>query len=172
MTGVCVGFRISELLSLKVEDIRGALSDAPEAQIHVRRRSMKGKRKGRSVWAHSDARTALRMYMLSRPDAKDGEFVFAASSPKLASNKHSPAIGRQWAWRLLRKAFRRAGIYDNTVATHSMRKTFAQEIYEASGRNLHVTQKALDHANIQSTVKYLHSVDVDVKAFILNRKIA
>lgn len=175
LLGICLGFRISELLSLKIEDIRGALSDAPEAQIAVKRKSMKGKRKGRAVWVHSEARTALRLYLAAREKhsgraALDPEFVFASGR---AGSKYSQPICRKWAWKMLRRTIRRAGIYDSTAGgTHTMRKTFAQEIYVASGKDLYVTQKALDHASPSTTARYLNSVDADVKSLILNRKIA
>lgn len=183
LLGICLGFRISELLSLKIEDIRGALSDAPEAQIAVKRKSMKGKRKGRAVWVHSEARGALALYIAAREKhsgraALDSEYVFASGRrqgavPMAHGKPYSRPICRKWAWKMLRRTIRRAGIYDATAGgTHTMRKTFAQEIYVASGKDLYVTQKALDHASPSTTARYLNSVDADVKSLILNRKIA
>jgi site-specific recombinase XerD len=161
------------------------LSDAPEAQIHVKRKAMKGKGKGRSVWAHSECRIALRLYLAARESqtgraAADNEYVFASGRRHGArplahyvAPPFSKPLCRKTVWKLLKKTIRRAGIYDRTATgTHTMRKTFAQEIFAASGNNLLVAQKALGHVNIQSTVKYLSSVDGDVKSLVLNRKIA
>jgi excisionase family DNA binding protein len=53
------------------------------------------------------------------------------------------------------------------VATHSMRKTFADRVYEALGRDIFRTQKALGHRNINSTVQYLSFKEQDIEAAIL-----
>ena len=59
--GTKSGFRISELLSLRVEDVfqAGRMVD----RIYVCRQNMKKKVEGRSVILHQDARRALRTWI-------------------------------------------------------------------------------------------------------------
>ena len=52
------------------------------------------------------------------------------------------------------------------VATHSMRKTFSAKVYKASGNNLLLTQKALNHSNISTTIKYLNVTKDETYAII------
>jgi excisionase family DNA binding protein len=53
------------------------------------------------------------------------------------------------------------------IATHSMRKTFADRVYEKLGRDIFRTQKALGHRNINSTVQYLSFKEADIDAAVL-----
>ena len=48
-----------------------------------------------------------------------------------------------------------------------MRKTFADRVYRASGRDLVRTQRALGHVNINSTVQYLSWSLDDLQELIL-----
>ena len=161
LLGVRSGFRISELLSLRLGDVcpRGRVAE----RISVARRHMKKKVEGRSVLLHPEARTALEEWIaeLERRGQADGEgFVFRS---RKGSNG---ALSRVQAFRLLRAAFERAGV-EGSVATHSMRKTFANRVYERLGRDLLKTQKALGHKNINSTVSYLSFRQEEIDEAIL-----
>jgi hypothetical protein len=48
------------------------------------------------------------------------------------------------------------------VTTHSPRKTYAKLVYENSNNDLVVTQRALRHTDIQSTLYYLDTISDDV----------
>jgi site-specific recombinase XerC len=56
-----------------------------------------------------------------------------------------------------------------TLGIHAMRKTFAHRVYENLSRDLVKTQRALGHANINSTVSYLSFADAEIDAAILAR---
>lgn len=43
------------------------------------------------------------------------------------------------------------------LAPHALRKSFASLAYEASGNDIRFTQKALNHANINTTVRYINN---------------
>jgi site-specific recombinase XerD len=61
MLGIKAGFRISELIAIRVQDVMqyGKLAD----RVEVARQHMKGKQHSRSVPLHSDAREALAAWL-------------------------------------------------------------------------------------------------------------
>ena len=60
---------------------------------------------------------------------------------------------RQTAHDILKKAFIAAGL-NGKLATHSLRKSFAQRVYNKSG-DIYLVQELLSHRNISTTQKYL-----------------
>ena len=60
-TGIRTGFRINELLSLRVQDVEqhGKILD----RIHVEARFMKGRRRGRTIVLHRQAQEAIAAYL-------------------------------------------------------------------------------------------------------------
>ena len=156
--GLKTGFRISELLSLRVKDVvhGSRLAD----RVAVARRSMKGKVEGRAVVLHPDAKEALGAWLQERGEAaKPDSFLFA-------SRKGQRPISRVQAWRILDAAFAAAGVEGQT-GTHSMRKTFAGRVYDALGEDIFRLQQALGHRSINSTTAYLSFREEDVDAAIL-----
>lgn len=159
--GIKSGFRISEMLSLKVGDVfqAGQLVD----KVAVRRCNMKKKMEGRTVLFHPEAKAALAEWIGQLREegymAAD-DFVFQS---RKGSNK---SIGRVHAWRILHGA-----ALDNDmtgkVGTHSMRKTFANRIYDKLKHDLVKTQRALGHRNINSTVQYLSFREEDIDNAIM-----
>lgn len=143
--GLATGFRISELLSLRVIDIQPTL-------LTVHKRNMKGKIRSRSVPISSHTFAALREHIQ--------DLSLISSDPIFISRKGSSSpITRQQAALILRQAYKRAHV-EGRVSSHSMRKTFANRVYEKLDRDLAATQKALGHVNINSTISYLN-IDQD-----------
>ncbi len=75
-------------------------------------------------------------------------------------------ISRVQAWRILRNACELNQITGN-VGTHSMRKTFAQRVYNLLDRDLVKTQRALGHRNVNSTAQYLSFDEREIDEAIL-----
>jgi integrase len=143
--GVKSGFRISELLSLRVGDVI-QYGQAVE-RVSVARQHMKKQVAGRTVVLHPDARALIIDYA-TQACLSAGDYLF-----KSAKGRNRP-ITRVQAWRILKDAYE-AERMPGKVATHSMRKTFASRVYDRLGKDLVKTQKALGHKNINSTVSYL-----------------
>ena len=80
------------------------------------------------------------------------------SKPKyvLQNMKTKKAYSRMWIMRRLQKHNEagRLGRVVDTVGAHSLRKAFAMDLYERTGR-VNLVQKALGHANITTTSTYL-----------------
>ncbi|KKN23241.1 hypothetical protein LCGC14_0906860 [marine sediment metagenome] len=159
--GVSTGFRISELLSVSIRDVHreGRLVQ----RIRVRRRDMKGGRPtpGRARGSRVHARTAI-LTPLARKHLELWlghlalEGALAPDAPLFRSRKGTArAISRVQAYRVLRAAFEYCELDLTSPGTHTMRKTFADTMYEALGQNIFKLQKALGHASPSSTVAYL-----------------
>jgi integrase len=150
--GVRTGFRITELLSLTIGDVSqaGRIVD----RITVARRNTEGKREGRTIPLHPQAKEALAAWLKELDGYPTDTFVFHS---RKGGNR---AITKQQAGDIIRDALRANGIHDRGMGTHVMRKTFAKRVYLKTDRNLLKTQAALGHRNINSTVQYL-AVDQD-----------
>jgi integrase len=158
LLGIKSGFRVSELLSLKVCDVMqyGKIID----RVTVSRKFMKGQKQSRTVALHRDAKFILEQ--LIKVDQLDqGSYLFRS---RKGENK---PITRIQAWKVLTKAFALAKI-SGKVATHTMRKTFASRVYDKLGRDLVKTQHALGHSNISSTIKYLSFRQEEIDEAILS----
>jgi integrase len=165
------GFRISELLSLRVSDVlqHGHITDA----ITVERRHMKGGKAGktssRTVKLHPEAKAALSVWLEALAKMLRG--TLDPQTPVFCSRVHRRdgswrAISRVQAWRILQAAYD-ANHFSGKLGTHAMRKTFANRMYDLLGKDLVKTQRALGHANINSTVQYLSFREEDIDAAIL-----
>jgi len=166
MLGMCTGFRVSEMLALRMPDLfqNGRMVQ----RVTVARRSMKGKTSSRTVLLHPAAREALRAWVMEMIRAG----MFTPDMPLFVSRRgdaegRPQSINRKQAWRILEKAFARAGL-EGRLGTHSLRKTFAAEHYEklktlaARGKPVDVLrtmQKLLAHVSIESTMSYLEGID-------------
>jgi integrase len=160
--GVKSGFRISEILSLRLQDAvqSGRMVD----RLAVQRRNMKKKTEGRAVLLHPDAKAALSTWIieLHRSGRTTGNLYLFQST----KGGNQP-ISRIQAWRILRQAFN-ANRIAGKLGTHSMRKTFANKMHRALDGDLIRTQKALGHRNINSTVQYLSFNEEDIDQALLS----
>jgi integrase len=153
--GLKSGFRVSELLSLRVEDVcqHGQLVD----RVTVRRANMKRKTEGRTVVLHPEAKAAIAAWLLEA-NLQPTDFLF--------QSRQGGAMTRQQAWAILQEAYKTNGL-TGQLGTHSMRKTFANRVYTALKGDLVKTQRAMGHKNINSTVSYLSFKEEDIDAAVL-----
>lgn len=148
--GVSTGFRISELLSLKIGDVW--THNCPVSRLRVRRAHMKGSKASRSVLLSPQARKAVHTLMAFRCLS---DFVLP-DDPLFQSRKDKTRpITRTQAYRVLRNAFEYCELDLTTPGTHTMRKTFAATLFDAFEGNIFKLQRALGHASPASTVAYL-----------------
>ena len=147
--GVRTGFRVTELLSLRVKDVwqHGAVV----TEIHVARNATKNKSAGAVIPLHAHARKVITDYITELILVGGGnadDFLFMS---RKGNNK---PIQAKSAWKILKSAADKSGL-SGKIGTHSMRKTFAKKVYRDSGNDLTVTRKALRHSHISTTMAYL-----------------
>lgn len=155
LTGVYTGYRVSELLSLRHSDVFNG--SGVRTHISVNRSKMKGKRSGRTLPLHPIAREALRQWIGSTEWHSD-KHVF--------HSQKGGAINRQQAHNILKTVFNDCDL-DGKLATHTMRKTFANKVWERSGKNLFAVKELLGHSSIAVTQNYLGIADQELNDIIL-----
>ena len=161
--GIYTGFRITELLSLRCQDVyqhQQVLN-----RVTVLRRHMKGKHASRSVPLHPVAQLALAAWIAQMPrhfSVMPESYVFRSRE---GGNK---PISRMHAHRLLREAFDSCELTGN-LGTHSMRKTFAKRVHLRLGNDLSKTKEALGQKNIAATMHYMSFMQEEIDQAILSQ---
>jgi integrase len=85
----------------------------------------------------------------------------------LFPNRYGHPISVVHAWRVLLRACGEVSIAGR-VGLHSMRKSFAQAVHEATGNDLFKTQQLLGHSSPLTTVRYLESSQPELDAVVLS----
>ena len=148
--GVSTGGRISELLSLKIGDV--FQNGTAVTDLLFDKSIVKGGEVSRAVPVNVDGRQAIddlvrwhrEAYQNTQPDR-----------PLFPSRQKpgSVPMHRQTAHDILKTAFTAAGL-NGKLATHSLRKSFAQRVYEQSG-DIFLVQELLGHKSVSTTQRYL-----------------
>ena len=161
MLGVSTGGRISELLSLRIGDVwqnGKAVTD-----LLYEKNIVKGGEVSRAVPVNRDGRTAIEgIIAWHRERYKNTE----PNRPLFPSRHNSGTVPlhRQSAHQMLKKAFIAAGL-NGKIATHSLRKSFAQRVYEHSG-DIYLVKELLGHRNVATTQAYLGVNYADARAAV------
>lgn len=135
------GLRISELLSLKIEDV--------DLRLGFLRTRGKGN-KERIIPMHSQAATMLKDYIEQTRPVFDknigGTHVFL--------NPSGRRLSRMGFWKILRKWGLKAGI-TKQFSPHTLRHSFATHLLQG-GADLRSIQELLGHSDISTTQTYTH----------------
>jgi len=134
MFGIYSGLRISDILILRVRDVRG------KSYIYIReKKTNKEKRFALS----DDLKSILNQYI---KDKKDYEYLF-----KSAKGINKP-ITRQQAYFILKSAGNAFGI--ESIGTHTLRKTFGYFMYRQT-KDLVAVKEILNHSDTSVTRRYI-----------------
>ena len=150
MLGVSTGGRISELLSLRISDVYQ--NHAPVTDLLYDKSIVKGGEISRAVPINADGRHAIGdLVAWHREQYRNTE----DNRPLFPSRHKSGTVPlhRQTAHQMLKKAFIAAGL-NGKIATHSLRKSFAQRVYEQSN-DIYLVKELLGHKNVSTTQQYL-----------------
>ena len=139
MLGVGTGFRISELLSVRICDVfeHGIVGSALMIEAKHMKKAKRGRTSSRRTPLHEDVRCALRdwidEFQKQHPNQfKRSSFLF------LSRKGDGRAITRGQAQKIFSDAFKEAKVHtsDARMGTHSMRKTFAKQMYLALDKDI------------------------------------
>ncbi len=161
MLGVSIGGRVSELLALKIEDVWQNLQPVTDFQFD--RNIVKGGEVSRTIPVNVDGRAAIESLIAWHK--KD----FGSTHPKTPLFRGSKsvekgkvvAIKRQAVHKILKNAFVKAGL-NGKLATHTLRKTFAQRLYHKCN-DIFVVKEMLGHKNVATTQAYIGINYVEVR---------
>jgi integrase len=124
---------------------------------------MKRNTEGRTVVVHPKAQAALPAWLAALAAAG----ALLPSRYLFASRKGvNRPICRETANQILHDAYAVNGL-SGQLGTHSLRKTFANHVYDKLGRDLVKTQRAMGHKNIHSTVSALSFCEAEIDQAIL-----
>lgn len=161
--GCYLGFRISELLSLQVDDV--AKGGDVRAEIVVARRNLKGGKgkrchavRSRRIVVPERLQRSLREY-LQQATLQAGSYLFQSRE---GGNR---PLSRSQAHRIIVNAANTAGVHER-IATHSLRRTFVQRIYILSGHDLIKTQRIVGHRSPLTTARYLETDQAELDALV------
>jgi integrase len=149
MCGIYTGLRISDILPLKVRDVRG------KDNIYIREIKT-GKEK--SIAINRELKTAIKYYVENMGDM---EYLFTSRqlTSRTRKSKDRRPLTRQRAYQIINMATARFGI--ENVGTHTMRKTFGYHFYQTH-KDIATLQNIFNHANQNETMRYI-GIDQDMK---------
>ena len=150
MLGVSVGGRISELIALKVNDVWQ--NHKPVADLLFDRNIVKGGEVSRAVPVNVDGRQAIEdliaWHLEFYGDVDPKRPLFPSRK-----GKGLQAMTRIAAHNALKNAFEAAGL-NGKLGTHSLRKSYAQRLYEQTN-DIYAVQEMLGHKSVVTTQRYL-----------------
>lgn len=146
MMGLYTALRISDILRIRVEDIK-------KNYITIREKKTS---KLRRIYLNHDLKQALNSYI---HDKEPYEFLIRSRE---GINK---PISRARAYDILKEAAEEVGI--DSVGTHSLRKTFGYWAYKDT-KDVAALQKLFNHSNPEETLRYIGIEQDNVDLLIKN----
>lgn len=139
--GIRTGIRISEILAVRVGDVEqhGKIVDS----VSVEARNMKGRKKGRTVALHRDAKDAITA-LLGEYERKWGRrmasdmYLFKS---QIGANR---PLSRSHVAQILHGIYDRHG-FTGKLGTHALRKCFAAKMWQRLGKDIVKVQAAMGH---------------------------
>lgn len=131
--GINTGLRISDILPLKVADVRG------KSHILITEKKT-GKRKRFKI--NQALRDAIKSYTQGMDN---NDYLFASS-------KRPQPITRVRAYQILNGAARKIGLSE--IGTHSLRKSFGYHFYQRT-RDIATLQMIFNHSHPSITLRYI-----------------
>lgn len=144
--GINSGLRISDLLSLQVEDVKG------KDRVTIREKKTG---KTRDFPLSDSCKKVLHQYLRDK-----------STGALFPSRKGGTPITRQQAYDVINEAAKKVGI-NNAIGTHTLRKTFGYWAYK-SGIGVEIIQKLLNHSAPSVTLRYIGITQDELDAVYIN----
>ncbi|PAQ15054.1 site-specific integrase [Bacillaceae bacterium SAOS 7] len=133
LLGINTGLRISDILRLKVNDVKDRYIVVVEQKT----------KKQRWIKVTSELRKALKEFIA---DKEDNEYLF-----KSRQGRNKP-IGRSMAYKILRRAADEFKL--KNIGTHTLRKTFGYHFYYQT-KDVAMLQEIFSHSDPAITRRYI-----------------
>lgn len=146
LVGLYTALRISDILVIRVEDIKDEYINVREIKTYKTRR----------IYLHPKLKRALRDYTV---DKQPYEFLFKSRE---GGNK---PITRAMAYVILTGAAKHVGL--DAIGTHSLRKTFGYWVYKDT-KDVAALQKLFNHSSPEETLRYIGIEQDNVDELIKN----
>lgn len=153
LLGVNLGLRISDILPLKVKDVRNKQS----VKVYEEKTG-----KFNQIIINHELKRALTEYTKGM---KDNDYLI--KSRKKTETGRQQHIDRVQAYRILRDAAKAVG-YRGDIGTHSLRKTFGYRFYQKSGGDVGALMRLFNHDDQTITLRYIGIEQEQVDDIIMN----
>jgi len=167
MLGVSTGGRISELLGLRIADVYQ--NKRPVTDLLFDKSVVKGGEVSRAVPVNSDGRHAIDdligWHGARYQNVEKDRPLFPSRN-----GQGEKRMSRRIAHDVLKSAFETAGL-NGHLATHSLRKSFAQRLYDRTG-DIFAVQEMLGHKSVTTTQKYLGVNYANIKEAVEEMSVA
>ena len=162
LLGKYTGYRIAELLSIRVGDVWDGR--AIHNQVTVGRERMKGRRVSRTMPIHREAAAALLTWIAH------GGIGMQPGWPLFPAQGGSHALTPGTAWLILRRAVMRAGVCPDRVSLHSLRKSFASRMWASPyvQHDMAKMARLLGHRDYSNTLRYLQFLDDSLENAVIS----
>lgn len=152
--GINTGIRVSDLLSLKVEDVWDGTDFKEFLYINDEKYD-----EVKAFYLNKSVKTELKNYF-TQFDFKESDYLFK-------SKKNDQPITRQQAYRIIHNAAMEVGV-TGKIGTHTLRKTFGYHAYR-KGIAISILKSIYNHTTPTETLRYLgidknekHQIKLDV----------
>lgn len=142
VVGINTGLRISDLLKLKVSDVKD--------QDHIIIKEQKTG-KAKRFLINGSFKKQIEPYIR---DMSDNDYLFQSRKG------YNQPLTRTQAYRIINSASKKAGIKDS-IGTHTLRKTFGYHHYQQF-KDVAILQEILNHSAPSVTLRYI-GINDDVK---------
>lgn len=137
--GIFTGLRISDILQLKVKDVRN--------RDYIKLKQKKTK-KNKKIIINNQLKEDLKEFIKGK---KDNEYLIRTTLKENGEYLNKPISPTQ-AYRIIKDIQHKLKIKEN-LGTHSLRKTYGYNLYKEN--DIAVVQKSLDHASQADTLRYI-----------------
>ena len=141
LLGFSTGLRVGDLCTLRVRDVR----DRERVRIIAEKTG-----KMTDIYLREDTRRAINA-ALAKADGND--YALGSRQKNRADGTNKP-VSRQRCFAIIKEIAATAE-FEEHVGCHTMRKTFAWNLYQSTGGNLALVQKQLNHSSQEATIHYL-----------------
>ena len=142
--GINTGLRISDILPLKLEQVKDEKGDSKD-YIYL---TEKKTHKQRKIVLNKEVKKALQIYFDKSEQYDLDAYLFTSGK----SNRNKP-ISKVRAWQLVNEWCREVGMIER-VGTHTLRKTLGYQMRKR-GIAIEVIQKVLGHSSVKTTSTYI-----------------
>jgi len=164
LLGANTGFRISELLSIRVCQVWQ--DSAIRSQITVSKTNMKGKKRARTMVLNERAADAIELLLRS---SKLTHPFHAQSYLFHAQGDVTRPMTRRQAHRIMVTAASNAGVSCKKLSSHSLRKTFASNLWDSPcvQRDIVKLARILGHDRPTNTFRYIQFLDDSLEQAVM-----
>ena len=145
--GIRSGLRISDILKLKVKDVREADGRIRTHLVTKEKKTSKRKR----IKLHSEIKKALAEYIANKDDE-----AYLIKSNKKDKFKDNKPLSRQRAWEVMKVASEFVGL--NEIGCHTLRKTFGYHYYQQT-KDIALLMYLFNHSKSEITLRYIGITD-------------